>query len=468
MAKSAEKDQTNRPVYFLDLSVENVRCFGEKQTLDLSNGEGKPARWTVLLGDNGTGKTTLLKCLVSLEPSQFKERSTSGNQTDSEVSEMNNVYRFTPSGYFSNNKFLLLSGKWGGREFVSKKDNTKNYTIGTQNFYLSPFISNSKENIYTKGYEFSETWATRTHKLLIENFVAYAYGASRRMGSGSLNDTQNSDAAASLFNNSVDLIDAEEWFLQAYFAANNAEGKVQEFAQGRFDKVKKMLLDLLPDVSDIRIKPITKTQLKAAIEVQTPYGWVGMKDLSLGYQSVLAWTVDVASRLLDRYPDSDNPMAEPAIVLVDEIDLHLHPQWQRTLVQKLTNLFPNTQFIVTAHSPLIVQSVPDANIVLLKREGDQVKIYNNQEKDAIRGWRVDQILTSDLFDLPSARPSEYDPYLKRREEILAKKRLSAKDKEELEAIGQKLDELPLVSESKEESEAMDIIRKAAQLLKSKV
>jgi energy-coupling factor transporter ATP-binding protein EcfA2 len=69
MAKSTQQEnQENLPVYFLDLSVENVRCFGEKQTLHLSDGQGKPARWTVLLGDNGTGKTTLLKCLVALEP----------------------------------------------------------------------------------------------------------------------------------------------------------------------------------------------------------------------------------------------------------------------------------------------------------------------------------------------------------------------------------------------------------------
>ena len=50
-------------VYFLSLTLENVRCFGESQTLDLSDGNGKPAQWTVILGDNGTGKTTLLQTL---------------------------------------------------------------------------------------------------------------------------------------------------------------------------------------------------------------------------------------------------------------------------------------------------------------------------------------------------------------------------------------------------------------------
>jgi len=50
------------PVYFMDLVVENVRCFKDKQVMDLSDRNGKPARWTIILGDNGTGKTTLLKC----------------------------------------------------------------------------------------------------------------------------------------------------------------------------------------------------------------------------------------------------------------------------------------------------------------------------------------------------------------------------------------------------------------------
>lgn len=119
----------------------------------------------------------------------------------------------------------------------------------------------------------------------------------------------------------------------------------------------------------------------------------------------------LAPRLFERYLDCDNPLEQPAIVLVDEIDLHLHPKWQRTIIDHLTHLFKQTQFIVTAHSPLIVQSAPeDANIVLLIRQGDQVIIHNNEE--AIKGWRIDQVLTSDLFDLPSAIPAEYDNYLK--------------------------------------------------------
>src|ERR1017187_4806731 len=55
------------PGYFLSLTLENVRCFGPSQRLDLSDGDGKPARWTVILGVNGTGKTTILQSLVGFE-----------------------------------------------------------------------------------------------------------------------------------------------------------------------------------------------------------------------------------------------------------------------------------------------------------------------------------------------------------------------------------------------------------------
>ncbi len=74
-------------------------------------------------------------------------------------------------------------------------------------------------------------------------------------------------------------------------------------------------------------------------------------------------------------------------MLVDEIDLHLHPKWQ-TIITYLTEMFTQAQFIVTAHSPPVVQAMPrNANIVLLKREGDQVVIHNNQEQGVIYGWR---------------------------------------------------------------------------------
>jgi predicted ATP-binding protein involved in virulence len=171
--------------------------------------------------------------------------------------------------------------------------------------------------------------------------------------------------------------------------------------------------------------------------------------------------VDLAARLFERYPKHTNPLAEPAVVLIDEIDLHLHPRWQRTLIQFLSETFPNTQFIATAHSPLVVQAAANANIVLLRRDGDHVVIDNDVE--AIKGWRIDQVLTSDLFGLESARPPQMEAALQERTRILSKSRLTSADKVRLAELEKAIGELPS-GETREDIDAMKIIRRAAALL----
>jgi predicted ATP-binding protein involved in virulence len=150
--------------------------------------------------------------------------------------------------------------------------------------------------------------------------------------------------------------------------------------------------------------------------------------------------------------------------LIDEIDLHLHPKWQRELIDYLTNLFPNTQFIVTTHSPLIVQAAAarDANIVVCRREGDHVVI--DQSVEAVKNWRTDQILTSDLFDLPIDRPKEIEPFLEERQKILSKAKLTKKDEKRLEELEEKIGSVPPVMKNPKYDEAMDIIMRAAEKL----
>ena len=83
-------------------------------------------------------------------------------------------------------------------------------------------------------------------------------------------------------------------------------------------------------------------------------------------------------RLYVLNPRSANPLAAPAVVCVDEIDLHLHQRWQRNLMKSLSEVFPKTQFICSAHNRTVAQAVPpDANLVLLRRKGDHVEIHNN-------------------------------------------------------------------------------------------
>jgi predicted ATP-binding protein involved in virulence len=229
-------------------------------------------------------------------------------------------------------------------------------------------------------------------------------------------ESNHEDYTASLFSDDVTLINAEEWLLQTDYAAKNRAKR----AESRLAKIKQVLTSgILPDVSDFRFT--TTENLNSFVEVQTDYGWIRFSELGYGYQTTIAWVVDLAKRLFDRYPNSQNPLAEPAIVLVDEIDLHLHPEWQRKIIQFLTNQFPNIQFIVTSHSPLVVQSAKQINLVLLEKKGDYVSISQPQFKTTTyQGWSVEEIL-DELMGLGEKTQSEtYLALIKQFDEALDK------------------------------------------------
>jgi predicted ATP-binding protein involved in virulence len=421
--------------YLLDLTVRNVRCFGpEEQTLRLSDSQGRPAMWTVILGDNGVGKTTLLQCLVALEPHRHflavYEEARPLVRLPTHPSEEWRIYRNPNRADETSVQGHVAAGE-ASRGVVEIRVPTNGRLVNLK----------AKSDDRLRGLR------------------CYAYGAARRMGSASSVPTVE-DPAASLFLDNVALVDVEEWLLVEDYALRRAPS---DNTARRLGRVKQVLTDLLPDAEDLRIQE-SRTSPKPKLEVKTPYGWVGLSDLSLGYRTMIAWTVDLASRLFERYPDSPNPLAEPAIVLVDEVDLHLHPKWQRELRRHLTERFPNTQFVVTAHSPLVVQASENENIVVLRREGDHVVIDNDVE--TIRGWRVDQVLTSDLFGLKTARPPEYDEIIAQRNEILARRSLDVNDRARLRSLGNEIEKLP-AGETPADLEAMEIIRQAAAKLKNR-
>jgi hypothetical protein len=430
-------------VYLLSLSLENVRCFGPKQFLDLSNGRGQPASWTVILGNNGVGKTTLLRSITAIEPVPFN------------LSKGGTYY---PRGFvedlFSSRASWRPARKGTRRTEISAKVLSGSLMREQAGRPLRTTIELAME-------EQDEMAEANPITPAFRGLVCYGYGASRRMGAGFLSASNEVGPSDSLFSEQVPLRNAEEWLLQADYGASK-ESPAQEAAKAKRDSIKQLLLDLLPEVDDLRFTPPAQHGTAARVELKTPYGWMAMNELSLGYRTLIAWMVDLASRLYDRYPDSTNPLAEPAVVLVDEIDLHLHPKWQRQLIGYLTERFPNTQFIVTAHSPLVVQSATDANIVILKREDDHVVIDNDVE--SIRGWRVDQILTSDLFGLETARPPQIEQLLKERTALLARPRLTPRDKARLRELEAAIGPLP-TGETKTEREALALIQRAAERLR---
>jgi len=119
----------------------------------------------------------------------------------------------------------------------------------------------------------------------------------------------------------------------------------------------------MPGYTDLRVRrsPLRMTLSKQNQELI-------IKQLSEGEKCVLALTGDLVRRLAIANPELPNPLEGAAIVLIDEIELHIHPQWQRTIISKLEQTFPNCQFIISSHSPQIISEVkqPGRNVYFLR------------------------------------------------------------------------------------------------------
>lgn len=438
-------------VYFLELELENVRCFGPKVTIDLRDPKdpSKPARWTVLVGENGVGKTTVLRSLVSVAP--FPNLSNGGGVNSikywpsypdfseywTAARDANPDIEYWATARDAEDALIRVKIANAIEESSSSEVRSIEYKVIVNPYARYTRFPTGKEN--PSGFENS-------------SFAVLGYGASRHMGTKAIEDKPLQNASLSLFLENVELINASDLFHQSYITSQR-EGDTR-----LHETVRAIILNVLPDISDI--KPIKVDTLTWRTQVETPYGWVWIHDLSLGYKTMVAWIVDFASKLFLLYPNSPNPLAEPAVCLVDEIDLHMHPTWQRDIMGFLTRTFPNTQFIVTAHSPLMVQAAAEANVILLKREGDHVVV--NNEPEIVKNWSVDQILAS-VFGV-SGRPEATEKNMERRRELLAKSARTPDEQQELERLEEDLTGYSYL-ESPEEIKAASLIREFAGMIK---
>jgi predicted ATP-binding protein involved in virulence len=368
--------------YIKTLALENVRSFKGENEIFLSDKEEKTAQWTVILGNNNTGKTTVLKCIADL----YLRTTKISNINWSHGLMPTNEEFYTINPIINNGIDLIVHQK--GSYSVELMTLGMFPPIVIQEGTGANFTNSKICGLVKEGGKFT---ATLGHPHLRKIFLQ-GYSTLRKTSESSLSEQENTETVQSFFSNNFELINVEEWLLQINYASKNDDSPKsdKDRAKSIEKRVREVITsEILPDIQDFRFR--STQDFKNYIEFQTDYGWVRLKDLGYGYQATLAWVMDLAKRMFDRYPTATNPLAEPAVVLVDEIDLHLHPEWQRKIISYVSNIFRNIQFIVTAHSPLVVQSAENVNLVMLEKDGDHINI--RQQFGSFKGWTVDEILT---------------------------------------------------------------------------
>ncbi len=431
-----------KSIYFLRLKLENVRCFAERQVLDLVDSDNRPARWNLIVGDNGVGKTTLLQCLVWMRPAPYfdpgiaKQRGIQPSLHDQDTPGLERLLRDGASPTALRAEMVEIPG------MESLRPSTPRVRTG---------ITFDAENNQLADVRLTENEPEKT----VDSFVIF-YAANRHMGHQNADKLSKAEPDDLLQTDTTELVDVADVLSRLDYSAlkGNAESKA------RLESMKGALVDILPFInaaSDIDIRD--PAEPGGRLTFRTPYGKVPLDGLSLGHRTVTAWIVDLAWRLVNRYPESPKPLQEPAVVLIDEIDLHVHPRWQRSIMKQISGHFTNVQFMATTHSPLMVGSMSGVNVAVLRQAeaGDHVVIDN--EPKVVEGWRVDQILVS-LFGLETARSLRVEDLMKERERLLEKNSESPQDSELLREIADELSSLP-TAERTEDLEAMRIIREAA-------
>ena len=127
-----------------------------------------------------------------------------------------------------------------------------------------------------------------------------------------------------------------------------------------------------------------------------------LRDLADGYKSAFLWITDLIGWALAFHPKRKSTVGIQGIVIVDELEQHLHARWQRTVVDDLKELFPNVQFVVSTHSPLVASSIgaqinnrsSDKLYVLEATEDGRVE---GSQHEFMQGWNIDQVLASRAF-----------------------------------------------------------------------
>ena len=401
-------------MYITKMVLDNVRCFDHIE-IDLQSNQ-ELLNWTLLLGDNGVGKTTIIRSLaIGLVDSA---------SASALLKELYGDWVRRQAGKQA--KAIIRI------EFNKKCENGQPWHIQT-----------TIEG--TGGDDIKVTQATYPE----ENFpwqdiFVCGYGAARRAyGSKDYSEYSPIDAVYTLFNYDSPI--------------QNPELILRRLADTEVD-----LNEILTWFDEVLMLPNGSTQLGlGGITVDGPWGkFMPLGAIGDGYQATLAWVADMLGWVMfyDYNLITNFKSDFCGIVLLDEIEQHLHPIWQKSVIKLLHTRFPKLQFIATTHSPLVASGSQDAAVHVLRAGGHQI--------ERPYGWLAEDVYS--MMGLNNTRSKEFtSEVLDKYERLLQKQHDGKASDVDLIQLKQLRKELALLPESDPVSLTTEIVNITNSLRKLK-
>jgi len=448
-------------MYLQEITLRNIKCFKEV-TLDFSEMIHHPKdivairRWTTLFGMNGLGKSTLLQAMgIALAgPSAVKELMPVADGWVREGCDYGEIEA----------KLLWTDGDKLMKRPRKSTPFTMRCLIAGENVSKLPAslaeIPNPGDIVAWSGDEGAKSKEAYTKDRVMLQETAFqeqsrgwlscGYGPFRRLSGGS--EFANTIVAkgrraarfVTLFREDAAVTNAAEWLV----ALHNESREYAESAQA-LECVRLAIREkLFPEPVEL-IVDSKKVQLKRAGQEAVLF-----QDLSDGYRSMLSLSVDLLRWLTKAFPDEADVTKCPGVVLIDELDTHLHPKWQREIGFWLREKFPNIQFIIGTHSPFLAQVTDEvqADALDMRNSGNIKLMRTAQGVDAVhsqenaRVLSPEQILQSELFSMESVLSPPVEQKRRRFAELSLKNAdegLAEGEQKEIEQLSLELDRLPV-------------------------